>query len=187
MINNKSDYKFYLDADLASLNVGRLSWHYKISNPIINFQRTLRKIEYYQNCRKDILGKIYLRIIKLRFVKLSTHLGFTIDPNVFDAGLSIAHYGSIVVNSSARVGKNCRLHSAVNIGGTPVIGDNVYIGPGAKIFGDITIGDNVTIGANSVVNKNVPSNVTVAGVPAKIIKETPSITNVNGVDKATKS
>jgi len=187
MINNKSDYKFYLDADLASLNVGRLSWHYKISNPILNFQRTLRKIEYYQNCRKDILGKIYLRIIKLRFVKLSTHLGFTIDPNVFDAGLSIAHYGSIVVNSSARVGKNCRLHSAVNIGGTPVIGDNVYIGPGAKIFGDITIGDNVTIGANSVVNKNVPSNVTVAGVPAKIIKETPSITNVKGTDKALKS
>ena len=40
-----------------------------------------------------------------------------------------------------------------------------------KIFGGITIGDNVTIGANAVVNKDVPSNVTVAGIPAKIISE----------------
>ena len=33
------------------------------------------------------------------------------------------------------------------------------------------IGDNVIIGANAVVNKNVPNNVIVAGVPAKIIKK----------------
>lgn len=45
----------------------------------------------------------------------------------------------------------------------------MYIGPGAKLFGKIHIGDNVAIGANAVVNKDVPSNVTVAGVPAKII------------------
>ena len=54
---------------------------------------------------------------------------------------------------------------------TPVIGDNCFIGPGAKIFGKINIGDNVAIGANAVVNKDVPSNVTVAGVPAKIVNQ----------------
>ncbi|WP_260267260.1 serine O-acetyltransferase [Pediococcus parvulus] len=52
---------------------------------------------------------------------------------------------------------------------TPIIGDNVYIGPGAKLFGKIHIGNNCAIGANAVVNKNVPDNVTVAGIPAKII------------------
>ena len=51
----------------------------------------------------------------------------------------------------------------------PTFGNNVYIGPGAKIFGKITIGDNVAIGANAVVNKDVPSNVTVGGIPARII------------------
>jgi len=56
-------------------------------------------------------------------------------------------------------------------GKCPTIGNNVYIGPGVKIFGGIAIGDNVTIGANAVVNKDIPSNVTVAGVPAKIISE----------------
>ena len=49
------------------------------------------------------------------------------------------------------------------------IGNNVYIGPGAKIIGKIDIGDGVVIGANAVVNKDVPSGVTVGGIPAKVI------------------
>lgn len=51
----------------------------------------------------------------------------------------------------------------------PIIGNNVYIATGAKILGPIKIGNNVTIGANSVVIKDVPDNMVVAGVPAKII------------------
>ncbi|EGW41099.1 bacterial transferase hexapeptide family protein [Desulfosporosinus sp. OT] len=106
---------------------------------------------------------------------MSTNLGFTIPRHVFGPGLSIAHWGSIVVHPDVRVGKNCRIHSAVNIGvfneKCPIIGDNVYIAPGAKLFGGIIIGNNVTIGANAVVNKDVPSNVTVGGIPAKIISE----------------
>ena len=64
-----------------------------------------------------------------------------------------------------KAGSNCRIHAGVNIG------NNVYIGPGAKLYGKITIGDNAAIGANSVVNKDVPAGVTVAGVPAKMIKD----------------
>ena len=41
---------------------------------------------------------------------------------------------------------------------------------GSIVFGGITIGDNVTIGANAVVNKPVPDNAIVAGVPAKVIR-----------------
>lgn len=47
----------------------------------------------------------------------------------------------------------------------------MYIGPGAKLYGGITIGSDVTIGANAVVNKLFPSNVILAGIPAKIISE----------------
>lgn len=50
------------------------------------------------------------------------------------------------------------------------IGKNTYFGYGVIIFGGITIGNNVTIGANDVVNKPVPDNVIVAGVPAKILR-----------------
>ena len=49
------------------------------------------------------------------------------------------------------------------------IGDNVYIGPGVKIFGNIRIGNNAAIGANGVVNKDVPDNGVVVGVPGKVV------------------
>ena len=54
-----------------------------------------------------------------------------------------------------------------NIKRHPTIEDNVVIGSGAQILGPIKIGDNARVGANSVVSKNVPPNVTVAGVPAR--------------------
>ena len=41
---------------------------------------------------------------------------------------------------------------------------------GSKIIGKVSIGDNVIIGANSVVNKDIESNVIAAGVTAKIVK-----------------
>lgn len=50
------------------------------------------------------------------------------------------------------------------------IGNNVWIGSHAVILPGVTIGDNAIIGAGAVVNRDVPPNVTVAGVPAKVIK-----------------
>lgn len=44
------------------------------------------------------------------------------------------------------------------------------LGGGSFVFGPITVGNNVSIGANAVVNKDVPDNAVVAGVPAKIIR-----------------
>ena len=173
MITSKSGYIFYVEADLAANKYEKWKWWYKYSAPLMYFQRLLRKGEYYHNCRNDITGRIYYKFLYHRFLKYSINLGLTIPPNSFGPGLSIAHYGSIVV--AGRIGANCRIHSCVNIGEggkqNPIIGDNVYIGPGAKIFGGITIGNNVAIGANSVVNKSYPDNVTVAGIPAKIISD----------------
>lgn len=51
------------------------------------------------------------------------------------------------------------------------IGNDVWIGMGAFIMPGVTIGNGVTIGANSVVTKDVPDFVVVAGIPAKIIAE----------------
>jgi len=54
--------------------------------------------------------------------------------------------------------------------GKVVIGNNVFVGAGSIIMPGVTIGDNSIIGAGSVVNKDIPSNVVAAGVPARIIK-----------------
>jgi maltose O-acetyltransferase len=50
------------------------------------------------------------------------------------------------------------------------IGNNVWIGMGAKILEGVNIGDNAVIAAGAVVNKDIPTNTLVAGVPAKVIK-----------------
>jgi len=50
------------------------------------------------------------------------------------------------------------------------IGNNCWIGGQSTICPGVTIGDNVTIGAGSVVTKDIPSNVVIAGNPAKIIR-----------------
>ena len=50
------------------------------------------------------------------------------------------------------------------------IGNSVWIGGSVTILPGVTIGDNAVIGAGSVVTKNVPADVVVAGNPASVIK-----------------
>ena len=132
------------------------------------------KIGVFDKCQG---GGIFWIWYRWRYRRVSIKLGFSIPINTFGSGLSIAHYGPIIVNSACRIGKNCRIHACVNIGASggstaaPQIGDNVYIGPSAVIFGDIALADNITVGANATVNKScVERNVVLAGTPARIVK-----------------
>lgn len=187
MITTKNELKHYLLQDAIALNCDERQRPSLFGDEIWKFQRLLRKTEYYTNLYNKSKKYYIFHYLwhKFRFHKLSVKLGFSIPLNVFGPGLSIAHYGTIVVNSAAKVGKNCRLHEGVNIGATngsaaaPQIGDNVFIGTGAKIIGDISIADDVAIGANAVVVKSITeSGVTYGGVPAKKISSNNSHSNL---------
>jgi serine O-acetyltransferase len=181
MIKSKADYKYYLEKDRIALNVKSNTLKSKVigiisPNPVYIFQKRMRKLEFYTNCKNKGLNKIYIAYLKYKFKKISIKLGFSIPINVFGPGLSIVHYGTIVINKATKVGSNCRMHACVNIGASggnpqaPQLGDNIYIAPGAKIYGDITIASNTAIGANAVVNKSFEKeNTVIAGVPAKVI------------------
>lgn len=94
-------------------------------------------------------------------------------------GIMLDHGTGLVIGETAVVGDNVSMLQNVTLGGTgksdrdrhPKIGNGVLIGAGAKVLGNIRIGDCSRIGAGSVVLKEVPPRVTVAGVPAKVIGE----------------
>jgi serine O-acetyltransferase len=173
-ITSKQSYREFLAADLLAHNLGRWTLYRRLTHPELHYQRVLRRVEYLAT-RTDLLRRVWYAWSRYRLARVSLQTGISVPPGVFGPGLSIAHYGSIVVNDQARVGAFCRLHSATNIGvadgRAPVLGDRVYVGPGAVLFGGITVGDDVAVGANSVVNRDVPSGVTVAGVPARVVSE----------------
>lgn len=179
MITDKTSYNYFLEKDLKAYQLKKLTLYNYWWMDNVRFQRRLRKIEYLYNVRyKNIFCRIQLFLLEIINHQLATRLGFSIPKNVFGAGLCIVHYGTIVVSSKAVIGENCRIHPSTSIGdynGTPILGNNVYIGPGAKLFGNITVGNNVAVGANAVVNADIPENVTVGGIPAKIISNKSSI------------
>ena len=92
-------------------------------------------------------------------------------------GIFLDHATGLVVGATAVVEDNVSILQDVTLGGTgkergdrhPKIRQGVLIGAGAKILGNIEVGHCARIAAGSVVIKPVPNNVTVAGVPAKVI------------------
>src|SRR5476649_588064 len=94
-------------------------------------------------------------------------------------GIFLDHATGLVVGETAVIEDDVSILHDVTLGGTgkehedrhPKIRHGVMIGAGAKILGNIEIGHCSRIAAGSVVIKPVPHNVTVAGVPAKIVGE----------------
>jgi acetyltransferase-like isoleucine patch superfamily enzyme len=50
------------------------------------------------------------------------------------------------------------------------VGHNVWIGYGASFLRGVTVGDNAVVGTYTVVNKDVPANAVVAGVPVRLLR-----------------
>lgn len=176
MITSKQSYIHYLQSDCIANNFDYKRIHFPLFHHEIRFLKILRKCEYYVNCKKGILYLPYKAVLRLRLEHARVKYGWHIPLNTCDEGLSLAHYGSIIINSHVHIGKFCRIHSGVCIGTSagkqdacPVIGDYVYIGPGAKLFGPIIIGDETAVGANAVVTKSFEEgHAVLIGVPATV-------------------
>ena len=178
MIHSRQDLQRYLRQDQIALGKGKQRRPIPFGDEVWRFERLLRQTEYRVNCAKTPVGKALAALYRLRFHLYSVKLGFAVPLNTCAEGLAITHYGTLIVNTGARIGKNCRINAMVVIGASggspaaPVIGDNVYIGAGAKILGGIRVADGVAVGANAVVVKSIEEpNTTWGGVPARKISE----------------
>ncbi|MCH4017755.1 MAG: serine acetyltransferase [Prevotella sp.] len=184
MIKTRQDLRYYLEEDLKNYppynynpnpNLLQRLHCYLLSNPIsdtrniILYIKTLRKVEYYLNT-PNIIHKL-LKVSELyKLRRLSYKTGFQIPPNVCGPGLTIYHWGPIIINSNVCIGHNCVLYPGVLIGwkgpknpACAVIGDHVFIGSGTKIIGGVHIGNHVTIAPNSIVVKDIEDNTVVGG------------------------
>lgn len=143
----------------------------KCVNPNLHYIYIFRKCQKFGT--RSIKGKFWRFVLRHHQIKY----GFQIYPETqIGEGLYLGHWGTLVINPNAKIGKNCNIAQGVTIGqqnrgknaGFPTIGDEVWIGPNAVIVGGITIGNNVLVAPNSYVNFDVPNDSIVVGNPAKI-------------------
>ncbi|UWX59547.1 serine acetyltransferase [Chryseobacterium oranimense] len=143
----------------------------KCINPNLHFIYILRKAQKYNN--KPVSGIFWKFVLRHYQIKY----GYQIYPETeIGEGFYLGHWGSLVINPKAKIGKNCNIAQGVTIGqqnrgklqGFPTISDEVWIGANAVIVGGITIGSNVLIAPNSYVNFDVPANSVVVGNPGVI-------------------
>ncbi len=106
------------------------------------------------------------------FTQVDIHPGARIGRRFF-----IDHGCGVVIGETAEIGNDVTLYHGVTLGGVswnhgkrhPTLGDGVVVGAGAKILGPITIGRNARVGANSVVIQDVPAQMTVVGIPGRVV------------------
>jgi serine O-acetyltransferase len=112
------------------------------------------------------------------FCRLVTHID--IHPGAaIGSRLFIDHGAGVVIGETAVIGDDVTIYHGVTLGGTswsggkrhPTLENGVLIGAGAKVLGPVTIGAGARIGANSVVIEDVPPEMTVVGIPGRIVRE----------------
>ncbi|MFQ5958303.1 MAG: serine O-acetyltransferase [Alphaproteobacteria bacterium] len=128
--------------------------------------------------RWSLLGRFVSHIGRV-MTGIEIHPGARIGERFF-----IDHGMGVVIGETAEIGDDVTLYHGVTLGGIapsvdaesqvnqkrhPTIEDGVIVGSGAQILGPITIGAGARIGANAVVVKDVPSGVTVVGIPGRVV------------------
>ncbi len=110
-------------------------------------------------CALTVAMGLGVHISPLSVVAPYARLG---DFSVINRNVSIGHHTVL--------GDFVTFNPGTNVAGCCTIGAGVTVGTGATILDSLSIGAGSIIGAGSVVTKNVPENVMVYGVPAKIIR-----------------
>lgn len=189
MIKSRKELREYLTADIVNYRrtCGIKGFLRHLTDSPISDQKyiwkyikAMRYAEFYINKYHSYRTPFALYFLhKLR--KYGRLTGFQIHPNTIGKGVSIWHYGTIIINANARIGERCVMRPNILIGHknpetpAPVIGNDVEINSGVRIIGSVTIGDDVILGVNTVVNKDIPSHSIVVGNPGVVIKTRDSL------------
>lgn len=159
-------YRYIGDGNKRYLNRLRYIWF----TPGYQYIYCFRHVELARNPISRLFWKILLR-------RCMFHSGIQIPAGTqIGPGFRISHFGSIVVNPAAKIGRNFSIAQGALIGsaagkrqGVPTIGDNVIMSANSVVIGGVNIGDYVMIAPGAFVNFDVPDHSIVIGNPGKII------------------
>ena len=119
-----------------------------------------------------ILGRMHSQFWRF-WTQIEIHPGAEIAHGVF-----IDHGSGLVIGETAIVEKDVKLYHGVTLGGTgkdkgkrhPTIRQGALISAHSQLLGPIEVGENAKVGASAVVVTDVPPEVTVVGIPAKVVR-----------------
>ena len=119
-----------------------------------------------------LLARMHSQFLRF-WTQIEIHPGATIASGVF-----IDHGAGLVIGETAIVEKGVMLYHGVTLGGTgkdvgkrhPTVREGALVSAHAQVIGPIEIGAKAKVGAGAVVVSDVPSDVTVVGIPAKIVR-----------------
>lgn len=173
-IYNKKDLFRYEGARCHSL---KTQIRYIIGTPGFQYSYCLR---HAQNATSLITKFFWIFTLRMMMYFYGIQIPYKAE---IGEGLKFGHWGTIVINPNARIGKNFSISHGCLVGnaigkrkGVPVIGDNVCMNANSVVVGGVIIGNNVLIAPNAFVNFDVPDNSIVIGNPGQIIKRESSPT-----------
>ncbi len=118
--------------------------------------------------------KVYARLLGVKFgsnIRMTGMPSFGSEPFLISIGNDVTiTQGVTFHNHDGGVAVIRNKYPNIDIIKPIKIGNNVFIGSHSTILPGVTIGNNVIIAASSLISRDIPDNVVVGGVPAKVIK-----------------
>jgi sugar O-acyltransferase (sialic acid O-acetyltransferase NeuD family) len=161
--------------------LGGLNWlkeHYDKDNLscvcAIGMPETRKKVvTKLQEIDARFCNAIHPSVIMSEFVKLGEDViicaGCILTVNIeigdhvhIDTNCTVAH--------NVAIGNFCRLSPGAKINGHVNLGEGVFVGSGATLVQETSAGNWSTVGAGAVVTEDIPDNVVVVGVPARVVR-----------------
>ncbi len=167
-----------------------------LSIPVLHSDNNLSQL-YSQGYHRAFIA-IGDNVLRLRLAEQAIQYGYTlvnaISPNAvisktaqIGSGVAIMP-GSVInadtiisdvsiINTSASVDHDCYIGKSVHLSphcalaGNVIVGNCSFLGIGSKVVPKVKIGQGVITGAGSVIVNDIEPNVTVVGVPARIISK----------------
>lgn len=137
----------------------------------------------------NIRSNFYNQLALLKFTVVTLIHPTAVISKYARIGTGTVVFANSVINTSAQIGENCIINSGCVIEHDCVINNHVHLSPKVALAGGtfvgnlswvgigsvtiqlINIGENVIVGANSTIIRDIESNSTVVGSPAKNIKK----------------